>query len=244
MVDYEKEYEKYEDTPNNIDYGSWYEYDNFQDFLDGKNAMDLTEGEDPDYLLNILNEDLSYFDYSRDEEAVNREDYLNAMIEEIIIEKESLEEFIKLNSEDEMDYESIEGDFSRDDGIDYLIEKYLMEEENFNLEVLENHGKEADLKELIDHLKRDKKEIYGFSEMDYIDFNDYEEMLDNLDNNDNPKEFYDDFEEDYRIEEKYYEHNKALEELDSKIRHSKKENNEYLEFNEVTDYGDNPYDDN
>ena len=39
MVNYEEEYDKFEDTPNNIDYGSWYEYDNFQDFIDGKNAL-------------------------------------------------------------------------------------------------------------------------------------------------------------------------------------------------------------
>ena len=246
MVDYEKEYEKYEDTPNNIDYGSWYEYDNFQDFLDGKNAMDLTEGEDPDYfLIYALNEDLSYLDDSRDEEAINREEYVCALIEEKILEKEALEEFLKLNSDYEMDYESIESDFSKNgDDIGHIIEEYLMEEENFNLKVLENEAKEAELKHMIDHrksLKKHNEESYNYDVMEYIDFNDYEDMLDNLENYNGA---YDDFKDDYRIEEKYYEHIEALEELGTKIRHSKKEINDYLEFNEVSDYYDNPYDDN
>ena len=79
MVDYEKEYDRFEDVPNNIDYGSWYEYDNFQDFLDGRNAMDLTEGEDIDFL-----------------------------IENKINEKERLEEYLKSLEEEEIDYEYLE----------------------------------------------------------------------------------------------------------------------------------------
>ena len=119
-----------------------------------------------------------------------------------------------------------------------------MEEENFNLKVLENEAKEAELKHMIDHrksLKKHNEESYNYDVMEYIDFNDYEDMLDNLENYNGA---YDDFKDDYRIEEKYYEHIEALEELGTKIRHSKKEINDYLEFNEVSDYGDNPYDDN
>ena len=93
MVNYEEEYDKYEDIPNNIDYGSWYEYDNFQDFLDGKNAMDLTEGEEMDFLLlNLPNESILDFNELRDDESIYREEYLDALIERKLNENEAIEE--------------------------------------------------------------------------------------------------------------------------------------------------------
>ena len=228
MVDYEKEYDRFEDVPNNIDYGSWYEYDNFQDFLDGRNAMDLTEGEDIDFLLlNLPEESILDFNELRDEESIYREEYVNSLIENKINEKEGLEEYLKSLEEEEIDYEylesrtldsdileingdEIEKNILEEERIKELIEDHLLEEEELNKEFLKN--------------KALKKEIE-----DQIDDMDYDESII-------------DFDYDGEIEEKYYEHIESLDELYYKMHESRRENNENEEsFNEITDYGDNHY---
>lgn len=226
MVNYEEEYDNFEDNPNNIDYGSWYEYDNFQDFIDGKNAMDLTEGEEIDYLFfNLPEDNIMDFNELVDEEAINREEYVSALIERKLEEKESLEEYLKSladdyedlkNSFDDMQYEldgeNIEHNLFEEDilekiSLERLIEEHLLKEEELNKEFLENKSLEIDIEDM------------GF------------------------EEYYEDFDYDESIEEKYYEHSESLEELYYKKLESQKSNKDDEDsFNEVTDYGDYPYD--
>lgn len=230
MVNYEEEYDKFEDTPNNIDYGSWYEYDNFQDFIDGKNAMDLTEGEEIDYwIFNLPEDQILDFNELPDEETISREEYVNALIESKLQEKEALEEFLKSLEEDETDYaylesllkddekdiehfenDSLEEDILEKISLERLIKNHLLEEEELNKEFLQNKSLEIDIEDKID-------------DMDFEEF-----------------EYFDD---DYEISEKYYEHIESMEELYYKKLESRKENKEDGDsFNEVTDYGDSPYD--
>ena len=230
MVNYEEEYDKFEDRPNNIDYGSWYEYDNFQDFLDGKNAMDLTEGEEIDYLiLHMPQEEILDFNELRDDESIYREIYVNELIERKLLEKESLEEALKSMEVDEIDYEYLEsisfengsmedipiGNINGDDleemTIKDLIERRLKEEEDLNKEFLRNRSLEIDMDEPMDEIGLE--------------------------------EFYEDFDYDYTIEEKYYEHRESLDELYYKIQESKKREMDDDPFNEITDYGDNRFED-
>lgn len=226
MVNYEEEYDNFEDKPNNIDYGSWYEYDNFQDFIDGKNAMDLTEGEEIDYLFfNLPEDNIMDFNELVDEEAINREEYVSALIERKLEEKESLEEYLKSLADDyedlknsfddiecELDSENIEHNLFEEDilekiSLERLIEEHLLKEEELNKEFLENKSLEIDIEDM------------GF------------------------EEYYEDFEYDEEIEEKYYEHSESLEELYYKKLESQKSNKDDEDsFNEVTDYGDYPYD--
>lgn len=226
MVNYEEEYDNFEDKPNNIDYGSWYEYDNFQDFIDGKNAMDLTEGEEIDYLFfNLPEDNIMDFNELVDEEAINREEYVSALIERKLEEKESLEEYLKSladdyedmkNSPDNMQYELdreninhnlFEEDILEKISLERLIEEYLLKEEELNKEFLENKSLEIDIEDM------------SF------------------------EEYFEDFDYDESIEEKYYEHSESLEELYYKKLESQKSNKDDEDsFNEVTDYGDYPYD--
>lgn len=229
MVNYEEEYDNFENKPNNIDYGSWYEYDNFQDFLEGKNAMDLTEGEEIDHLiLNLPEDEILDFNDLMDDEAIHREEYVSALIERKLDEKEALEEFLKSLDYEEPDYAHLENQLKNDDGlmnmenalseedileqisIERLIKEHLIEEEELNKEFLANASLKVDIE---DH-------------MDDMDFEEYE--------------YFDDDEE---ISEKYYEHKEHLEELYYKSIESRKENmDEDDSFNEITDYGDNQYD--
>ena len=232
MVNYEEEYDNFEDKPNNIDYGSWYEYDNFQDFIDGKNAMDLTEGEEIDYwLFNLPEDKILDFNELPDEEAISREEYVSALIESKLEEKEALEEFLKSLEEDETDYEylesllkdetfngmdieHIENDSFEEDilekiTLERLIKDHLLEEEELNKEFLRNKSLESDINDKIDDM--------DFEEFDY-------------------------FEDDSEISEKYYEHIESIDELYYKSLETKKENDDEDSFNEVTDYGDYPYD--
>lgn len=226
MVNYEEEYDNFEDKPSNIDYGSWYEYDNFQDFIDGKNAMDLTEGEEIDYLFfNLPEDNIMDFNELVDEEAINREEYVSALIERKLEEKESLEEYIRSLADDyedlknslddmqyELDRENVEHDLFEEDilekiSLERLIEEHLLKEEELNKEFLENKSLEIDIEDM------------GF------------------------EEYYEDFDYDESIEEKYYEHSESLEELYYKKLESQKSNKDDEDsFNEVTDYGDYPYD--
>lgn len=227
MVNYEEEYDKFEDEPNNIDYGSWYEYDNFQDFIDGKNAMDLTEGEEIDYwVFNLPEDQILDFNELPDEEAISREEYVSALIESKLDEKEALEEFLKSLEEDETDYaylesllkdeerdiEDIENDSFEEDilekiSIERLIKDHLIEEEELNKEFLRNKSLESDIDSQV------------------------EDMV------------FDDFDYDDSIEEKYYELFDYDEELYYKSLESRKRNeDEEDSFNEVIDYGDYPYD--
>lgn len=233
MVNYEEEYDKYEDVPNNIDYGSWYEYDNFQDFLDGKNAMDLTEGE-VDFLdFHIPEEDILDFNELRDDEAIYREEYVNFLIERKLNEEEGFEELLKSLENEEIDYEHLEKMFSdekimemssedlknlsEDDLlekmiIEHLIENRLLEEKELNKEFLKNKS----LEEIIE------------SQVEDIEY----------------EESYDDFPYDEAIEEKYYEHMEFLDELHYKIQETNKRDHDDVDLiNEITDYGDNNYSD-
>ncbi|MCQ2962378.1 MAG: hypothetical protein MJ235_08610 [archaeon] len=230
MVNYEEEYDKFEDTPNNIDYGSWYEYDNFQDFIDGKNAMDLTEGEEIDYwVFNLPEDQILDFNELPDEETISREEYVNALIESKLQEKEALEEFLKSLEEDETDYaylesllkdderniEHFDNDSSEEDilekiSLERLIKDHLLEEEELNKEFLQNKSLEIDI--------NDKIEDMDFEEFDY-------------------------FEDDLEISEKYYEHIELIDDLHYKsLETQKAKKDDEDSFNEVTDYGDYPYD--
>ena len=151
MVDYEKEYDKFEDVPNNIDYGSWYEYDNFQDFIDGKNAMDLTEGEVIDYsVLNLPEDSILDFNDLIDDESIYREEYLNALIEERFEEKEAFEEYLKSFEEEGEDYEHLESIF-----FDNEIDVPEFDNELTEDEMMEIMG----LKMLIANRLKDKGEL-------------------------------------------------------------------------------------
>lgn len=230
MVNYEEEYDKFEDTPNNIDYGSWYEYDNFQDFIDGKNAMDLTEGEEIDYwVFNLPEDQILDFNELPDEETISREEYVNALIESKLEEKEALEEFLKSLEEDETDYAYLESLFKDDEkdighfendsleedilekiSLERLIKDHLIEEEELNKEFLRNKSLEIDI--------NDKIEDMDFEEFDY-------------------------FEDDLEISEKYYEHIELIDDLHYKsLETQKAKKDDEDSFNEVTDYGDYPYD--
>lgn len=230
MVNYEEEYDKFEDEPNNIDYGSWYEYDNFQDFIDGKNAMDLTEGEEIDYwIFNLPEDQILDFNELPDEEAISREEYVSALIESKLEENEAFEEFLKSLEEDEPDYaylesllkdeekdiehfenESLEEDILEKITLERLIKDHLLEEEELNKEFLRNKSLEMDINDKIDDM--------DFEEFEY-------------------------FEDDLEISEKYYEHIEALDDLHYKsLETQKAKKDEEDSFNEVTDYGDYPYD--
>ena len=230
MVNYEEEYDKFEDTPNNIDYGSWYEYDNFQDFIDGKNAMDLTEGEEIDYwIFNLPEDQILDFNELPDEETISREEYVNALIESKLQEKEAFEEFLKSLEEDETDYaylesllkdderdiEHFENDSSEEDilekiSLERLIKDHLLEEEELNKEFLQNKSLEIDIEEKIDNM--------DFEEFEY-------------------------FEDDLEISEKYYEHIEFIDDLHYKsLETQKAKKDDEDSFNEVSDYGDYPYD--
>ena len=230
MVNYEEEYDKFEDTPNNIDYGSWYEYDNFQDFIDGKNAMDLTEGEEIDYwIFNLPEDQILDFNELPDEETISREEYVNALIESKLQEKEALEEFLKSLEEDETDYaylesllkdderniehfenDSLEEDILEKISLERLIKDHLLEEEELNKEFLRNKSLEVDI--------NDKIEDMGFEEFEYFD-------------------------DDLEISEKYYEHIELIDDLHYKSLETQKAKKDKEDsFNEVTDYGDYPYD--
>ena len=230
MVDYEKEYDKFEDVPNNIDYGSWYEYDNFQDFIDGKNAMDLTEGEIIDYSVFNLPED-SILDFNEliDDESIYREEYLNAMIEMKFEEKEAFEEYLRSFEEEGVDYEHLESIFF-DNEIDIpefdneLSEDDVMEIMSIKM-LIANHL--ADKGELDDEFL---KKISLENEMG--------ERIDDFD----LEEHFDDFDYDESIEEKYYEHIEYLDDLHYKMMETdRKKVDEDDSFHEVTDYGDNQF---
>lgn len=230
MVNYEEEYDKFEDTPNNVDYGFWYEYDNFQDFIDGKNAMDLTEGEEIDcWVFNLPEDQILDFNELPDEETISREEYVNALIESKLQEKEALEEFLKSLEEDETDYAYLESLLKDDErniehfenntleedilekiSLERLIKDHLIEEEELNKEFLRNKSLEIDI--------NDKIEYMDFEEFDY-------------------------FEDDLEISEKYYEHIELIDDLHYKsLETQKAKKDDEDSFNEVTDYGDYPYD--
>ena len=233
MVDYEKEYDKFEDVPNNIDYGSWYEYDNFQDFIDGKNAMDLTEGEIIDYsVLNLPEDSIMDFNELIDDESIYREEYLNALIEERFEEKEAFEEYIKSFEEDKVDYEHLESIF-----FDNEIDVPEFDNELTEDEMMEIIG----LKMLIANRLKDKGELdEEFLKKISLE-NEMGDIIDDFDF----EEYFDDFEYDEEIEEKYYEHIAFLDDdLHYKmIETSKKNDDEDDLFHEVTDYGDNQFED-
>ena len=64
--------------------------------------MDLTEGEEIDYwVFNLPEDQILDFNELSDEEAISREEYVSALIESKLEEKEALEEFLKSLEEDE-----------------------------------------------------------------------------------------------------------------------------------------------
>ena len=230
MVDYEKEYDKFGDVPNNIDYGSWYEYDNFQDFIDGKNAMDLTEGEIIDYsVLNLPEDSILDFNELIDDESIYREEYLNALIEERLEEKEAFEEYIKSFEEDGVDYEHLESIF-----FDNEIDVPEFDNELSEDEMMEIMG----LKMLIANRLKDKGELdEEFLKKISLE-NEMGDIIDDFDF----EEYFDDFEYDEEIDEKYYEHIAFLDdELHYKMIETNKKNDDDDLFHEVTDYGDNQF---
>lgn len=238
MVDYEKEYDKFEDVPNNIDYGSWYEYDNFQDFIDGKNAMDLTS-EDPDFMkLNLDSEELFDFNTLKDDELIYKEEYEEFLIDMKMKEEERQKNF--LNSlEFEADY--LNGRYD-DEYLEYLEsinEEEIHDQETENQILKEDFTEEMILDNLIQQHLLEEEELFKdflsskYAKKDAMD----ERVIEEYEDRFLPLDDFDDYDDE--IDEKYYEFVDLMDDLHyKKIETEKARKDEDDSFNEISDYSD------